>query len=184
MKEDRLYNESILLIGASGAGKSTVAEELHNITGMPRVSLDRVANQDRRSGFIRNFKNVENYNIYMIKAVIQKAKEQSMPEIVDFGAGHSVYDDQNVFSEVKRELHSFKNIVLLIPSVDIEESIRIMEDRSTGDTRDNRKFLTSQCNRELTTITIYANNRTPNEIANEIIERIRNRDNKREEMEI
>ena len=48
-----------------------------------------------------------------------------------------------------------------------------MANRSTGDTRDNLKFLRSNCNRELATMTIYGNDRAPSDIADEIISRIK-----------
>jgi len=172
----RLYNESIILIGPSGAGKSTVAEELRKITRMPRLSLDRIANQNRRSGYMKKFKNVEEHHIHMIKTELERAKSYGKPGIVDFGAGHSVYDDPEKFNELKKMLSKFKNIVLLLPSVDIKKSLEIMEKRSTGDTRDNKKFLTSLCNRELATITIYGEGITPNDIANEIVNIIKDRE--------
>ena len=55
--------------------------------------------------------------------------------------------------------------------------MKILEKRSTGDYSFNRKAITSPCNRELATITIYENHRTPNEIAQEIIKIISDREN-------
>ena len=52
-----------------------------------------------------------------------------------------------------------------------------MEQRSTADYSQNRKFLTSRCNRELATITIYSN-KSPSEIADEILQVIEKRKNK------
>lgn len=182
---NRLYDESILLIGPSGTGKSTVAEELKRITGMPRLCLDRIANYNRRTGYTKEFRNNEEHNLHMIKTELEKAKKNGNPGIVDFGAGHSVYDDIDKFNELKNMLSNFKNIILLLPSKDIEESLRIMNERSTGDTRENCKFITSLCNRELATITIYGNNRNPSEIAEEILRAIKNRENEKEnEMKI
>ena len=93
--------------------------------------------------------------------------------IVDFGAGHSVYDDTLIFEEVKSMLKPFKNIILLLPCQDEIKALDIMEERSTGDTRDNKKFFESPCNKELATMIIYENGRQPSEIAEEIILRIK-----------
>lgn len=173
--DKRLYEESIILIGPSGAGKSTTAEELHKITNMPRLCLDSIANRARDTGFRRKFKNADEFNYYMISEVLRKAKDENLYGIVDFGAGHSVYDDEEIFERVRQLLKPFKNIVLLLPDEDTEKSLSIMERRSTGDTRENRKFIESSCNAELATMTIYGNNRQPSEIAEEIIFAIKQR---------
>ena len=170
---ERLYNESMILIGPSGAGKSTVAEKLHQITKMPRLCLDQIANRATKTGFKYKFKSADAFNCYMISEVLKQAQENNMYGIVDFGAGHSVYDDDSIFKKVKSMLAPFKNIILLLPSQDEIEALDIMEKRSTGDTRDNKKFFESPCNKELATMIIYENGRQPSEIAEEIILRIK-----------
>ena len=173
--DKRLYEESIILIGPSGAGKSTTAEELCKRTNMKRLCLDRIANRARDTGFKKKFRNVDEFNYYMISEVLRKAKDENLYGIVDFGAGHSVYDDIEIFERVKQLIKPFKNVVLLLPDEDSEKSLDIMERRSTGDTRENRKFIESSCNNELATMTIYGNNRQPSEIAEEIIFNIKQR---------
>jgi len=167
--DNKLYNESIILIGPSGAGKSTVAEELSKKLNMPRLCLDKIANRARESGLYKNFKNPDEFNLFMISELIKKAKNENISGIVDFGAGHSVYDDGEIFESVKNQLKPFKNIVLLLPCVDEELSLKIMNSRSTGDTTDNLRFIKSSCNKELATITIYGNGKTPADIADEVI---------------
>lgn len=169
----KLYQESIILIGLSGTGKSTVAEELHKITNMPRLCLDRIANRATAMGLKERIKSVDKFNYYIISEVLKSVKEHNEYGIVDFGAGHSVYDDFLVFEDVKRMLKPFQNIVLLLPSENEQKALEIMRKRSTGDTRDNQKFFESSCNKELATMTIYENNRKPREIAEEIIFRIK-----------
>ena len=183
-KNDKLYNDSTILIRPSGAGKSTIAQILSKQTGLPRLCLDKIANNDRRSGVMDFFKNSDEYNYYMISSILDEAESQSedVAGIVDFGAGHSVYDDPKIFSDLKKRLCKFKNIVLLLPSVKIEESLEIMSKRSTRDTRENKKFLTSPCNRDLATIVIYCNNRFPIDIANEILHTIYKRKNNEEKL--
>ena len=178
----KLYNDSIILIGPSGAGKSTVARELSQIMNMPNLSLDPIANKGRALGFMKIFKSVDDYNSCMIKILLEQAKLRGMPGIVDFGAGHSVYNDLNIFKGIKARLSKFKNIVLLLPTPDIEKSLQILSSRSTGDYRPNRKFITSPCNRELSTMTVYENDRTPSEVAMEIIKIIEDRNKEKKEV--
>lgn len=171
----RLYEESIILIGPSGAGKSTVAEELRKKTGMSRLCLDRIANKARETGFRQKFHSSDEFNCFMLAEVLKKTQEENTYGIVDFGAGHSVYDDEQIFQKVKSMLKPFKNIVLLLPDKDEETALEIMQKRSTGDTRDNKKFFESPCNRQLATMTVYGNNRQPSEIADDILVRIKER---------
>ena len=178
----KLYEESIILIGPSGTGKSTVAEELRKKTGMQRLCLDMIANRARDTGFMKNFKNADEFNSYMISETLERVKKDGSYGIVDFGAGHSVYDDQKIFERVKSMLKPFKNIVLLLPDKDEEKSLDIMKNRATGNTRDNKKFFESPCNKELATMIVYGNNRQPLEIAEEIVQGIKKR--KEQQMEI
>lgn len=178
----KLYEESIILIGPSGAGKSTVAEELRKKTGMQRLCLDTIANRARDTGVMRNFKNADEFFSYMLSETLERVKKDGSYGIVDFGAGHSVYDDQEIFERVKSMLKPFKNIVLLLPDKDEEKSLDIMKSRATGDTRDNKKFFESPCNKELATMIVYGNNRQPLEIAEEIMQCIKKR--KEQQIEI
>ena len=179
----KLYEESIILIGPSGTGKSTVAEELRKKTGMKRLCLDVIANRARDTGFMNNFKNADEFNSYMISKTLERVKKEGSYGIVDFGAGHSVYDDQEIFEKVKSMLKPFKNIVLLLPDKDEEKSLNIMKSRATGDIRDNKKLFESPSNKELATITVYGNNRQPLEIAEEVMQCIKNRKEQQIEIE-
>lgn len=172
---NKLYDESVIFIGPSGAGKSTVAEVLSKRLNMPRLCLDRIANWARGNGIRQKFKSSDEFNSFMILEAIKRAKDQGVPGIVDFGAGHSIYEDDEIFEVVKMGMKPFKNVVLLLPCENEEEALRIMKERSTGDTNDNLMFLRSKCNKELATMTVYGNGRTPDEIADEILGKISER---------
>lgn len=172
----KMYNESIILIGPSGAGKSTVAEELSRMTKMPRLCLDYLANKDRREGVRDRFYNSDDYNLYLLDKVLTKAKENNLSGVVDFGAGHSVFRNQENLNKAKQMMKGFKNIILLLPYADVEKSLEIMAKRSTGVTDENREFLTNPSNRELATMVFYANDKTPTDIAREIIRYIKDRE--------
>ena len=182
MENEKLYNESIILIGPSGAGKSSVADELSKITHLQRLCLDRIANHDRSTGFMKKFKSADEYNAFMIKTQMERAEKTGIPGIVDFGAGHSVYDNEEIFKYVKKQIGKFKNVVLLLPTCDLEKSLKILASRSTGDYSPNRKFITSPCNRELATMTVYENGRKPSEIAEEIIRIINSRNKDKDDV--
>ena len=181
MGDNSLYDESIILIGPSGAGKTTVSEELSKMLNLRILCLDRIARQYRERGFTTKFKNNDEFNANLIKMQIERVEKIGRPGIANFGAGHSVYEDMQIFAFVKKLLSKFKNIVLLLPSQDIEEALNILKERSTGDYSCNRRFITSRCNYELATITVYENGRTPTEIAEDIIRRIKNKNHEVED---
>ena len=139
MDNEKLYNETIILIGPSGAGKSRVAGELSVMKKLPRLCLDRIANDDRIRGVMRKFKNADEYNADMIKTQLEIAEKNGIPGVVDFGAGHSVYDNKEIFDNIKKQVGKFKNVVLLLPTQDLEKALKILASRSTGDYSENRR---------------------------------------------
>ena len=169
---NNIYEKSILLIGPSGAGKSTIAEELSKRTGMPRLCLDVIANgmyKDRT--LMSKFSTPDQFKEYLLKSALEGAQ---VPGVCDFGAGHSIYKDNIIFERIKNLLLPFNNIVLLLPTSDVGYSLEILNSRTTSidGKRENLDFLLSQCNEELATIIIYTNDKTPEEIADEILSMI------------
>lgn len=74
-------------------------------------------------------------------------------------------------------LSKFSNVVLLTPSEDKEESIAILNERKgikseSSEDFDNRHFVNMPCNYELATITQYTKDKLPDQIADEILEQI------------
>lgn len=174
-----LYEDSIILIGPSGAGKSTVAEDMEKRLKMPRFCLDSIAHEARKNGYRSKFRTPDEFSYDMIHTLITTAqKYEGAYGVVDFGAGHSIYKDKEIFNKVKKDLKPFKNVVLLLPCRDEKKALEIMASRSTGDIRDNEEFLKSSCNKELATMIVYAEGRTPQEISDEIISRIEQRKKK------
>ena len=177
MKTNKLYEDSIILIGPSGAGKSTIASDIEERLKMPRVCLDKLTSIARKSGYRARFKTSDEFNSHMIHTLVEEAKTNASntPYVVDFGAGHSIYKDKEIFKRVKQDLKPFKNVVLLLPCKDEKKALEIMAERSTGDTSENLEFLRNPCNKELATMVVYAEGRTPQEITEEIMNRIQKR---------
>ncbi len=179
MDDSELYEKSIILIGPSGIGKTTIGRELSKKSGMKQLSLDGIANEDRRNGTRRKFSNSDDYKLFLFNKVIENAKRSKSYGIVDFGAGHSVFENEDKFILAQKLLGNFQNIIFLQYSDDISESLSVINSRSTGDTRDNLRFLTSNCNTRLATMVVYTKDKSPEDIAEEIIDRIKNKNNKK-----
>ena len=62
----------------------------------------------------------------MLSTFLKKAQQNNLYGIVDFGAGHSVFDDKATSEKVRIMLKPFKNVVLLLPCEDEERALNIM----------------------------------------------------------
>ena len=102
--------------------------------------------------------------------------------VIDFGGGHSVYEDANLFERVKRALEPFTNVILLLPSPDLDESVRILRERTmAGNGWDGRSrgfdfhehFVKHHSNHDLAKFVVYTGGKTPEETRDEILGQIR-----------
>ena len=113
MDSSDLYEKSIILIGPSGIGKTTIGRELSRITGMRQISIDGIANTDRRNGFRDKFPNSDDYKLYLLGRLIEEAIRTDAYGVIDFGAGHSIFESEYKFLQAQQLLGNFQNIVLL-----------------------------------------------------------------------
>ena len=94
--------------------------------------------------------------------------------VIDFGAGHSVYEDDELFHRVQQILAPYPNVVLLLPSETLEESLQILNDRTgyvpDGNPHINEHFLRHHSNYSLAKFTVYGNGRMAEEICDEIVQ--------------
>lgn len=92
--------------------------------------------------------------------------------VVDLGGGHSIGEDEKLFARVKKALSPFPNVILITPSLDLEESIAILNERTGGFVSNGYDFhenlVRSHCNYELAKHTVYTKGRTPEKTVSEI----------------
>ena len=186
------HDDSIILIGPSGAGKSTVANVFEK-RGMPRICLDSFAGRARRNGFKNKIvdrakhdgKNPhDEFNLSLIKSAITLSEEKNIVGVCDFGAGHAIFETADGLNNCKQILSKYKNVVLLLPCKDKEKALEIMKSRSTGDFSPKKRFIESGCYEKLATMTIYADDKTPEKIADEISAEIEKRKKNKDNVEI
>ena len=165
-----ILESSIILIGPIGSGKSTIANFLCQKCNIPHVSLDNREQLSSLYEYRQNFDNFKKFEFFLTVTVLTNLPE---PMIIDFGAGHSVYEDEAMFLEMQSLISRFSNVILLMPSEDKEESIDILNERKgiepgSSQDFDNRHFVNIPCNYELAKITEYTKDKTPEQISNEI----------------
>ena len=99
--------------------------------------------------------------------------------VIDFGAGHSVYDSKELFGRAKAALEPHPNVILILPSPDADESIEILNERTKDLTGSfgqgfnwNEYFVRHSSNYELAKFTAYTKGKTPDETCDQIIRMI------------
>ncbi|WP_010530588.1 shikimate kinase [Lentibacillus jeotgali] len=177
---------TIILIGPICAGKSTVAEIISNKTGIPQRPMDDLRfDYYEEKGFSKETQNrIHENDGYMAMYAYWKPFEahavkrvlDDYPNCIhDFGAGHSVYEDEVLFKEVKNVLDKYDNIFLLLPSQNEKESINVLNARLKDQTTNNdiyklnEHFVKHTSNKFLAKHIVYTNGSSPEEVADKII---------------
>ncbi|WP_394530979.1 shikimate kinase [Priestia aryabhattai] len=179
----------VILIGPICSGKTTVAEIIANKLDTPQCSIDDVRfdyykeigfskEQQERVRQTDGFKGVYTYwkpfEVHAVKRVLEDYPNY----IHDFGAGHSVYEDESLLKEAQVILEKHENIFLLLPSSDINESINTLTERLSKITDDksvfelNEHFIRHKSNSILSKHIIYTNGKSAEEVAQQIINNI------------
>ena len=176
-----------------GAGKTTVGKILSKRLGLKNVSLDEIRQpyydeigydndtakqihaERGMAGILDYWKPFEAHSV-------ERVLQDYPNSVIDFGAGHSVYDDETLFKRVQQALAPFPNVVLLLPSADKDEAIQILNTRIPPDVPPeiiewykemNAYFVKHHSNTDLAKITVYTNGKTPDETCDEIIGKLK-----------
>lgn len=176
---------NLIIIGPQNVGKSTTAQWIVNLARVGRLSLD-----DQEQQWFRNkqaaFKEAMRIPQTDPKRQIlfKLAEAQSVQQcvratdrtVIDFGAGHSVYEDAGHLEMVQSALEGH-HVVLLLPSIDVEISRLYLHERCNYDI--GKCHLTDHCldnpsNRRLAHTVVYTKGKNPIEVAREVLERVPN----------
>ncbi len=175
----------IVLIGPVSVGKSTVAKVLGERIGVAVVSMDEVRDDYfRELGYDADFA----MRLYELdgagsvwcyqKAFNPHSVERIVAEhrgcIIDMGGGSTVDEHEDQHARVVAALEPFANVVLLLPHEDDGASLAYLDQRTGWGDKPrniNRILLQHPANRRLAKHVIYTADRTPDDIAEEIIRR-------------
>jgi shikimate kinase len=180
----------IILIGPIGVGKSTIGALLARKLGVSRVSLDEVRFKyyrqigydemlaeriGREQGFRALYSYWKPFEAYAVERVLAEFSDC----VIDFGAGHSVYEDEALFARVRHALQPYANVVLLLPCANLDESVRILRARHgeyTSHGMDfHEHFVKHSFNHALAKVVVYTNEKTPAEACDEILKKTNRR---------
>ncbi len=173
----------IVLIGPVRAGKSTQGRLLAQHLDLPRVSVDELrwkyhkeigydetlAKEFRaRGGFLALYLYWNLFDAYTAERILADHRKC----VIDFGAG--IYESREMLARVQRALQPYRNVILLLPSPDKAESLRILTERETDPPNDlnfdfNAHFLDQHSYYDLAKFIVYTKGKTPEETCAEIL---------------
>ncbi|MDQ3908293.1 MAG: shikimate kinase [Acidobacteriota bacterium] len=173
----------IILIGPVKAGKSTLAKLLSARLGLPRCSLDRHLGYYREAGYDESradriisregLEGVYRYRKPFDLAVVERVLAENDGCVFDFGACHSVYEDARLLTRARGLLRPYRNVVLVMPSRDAAESVRVLKGRGCLTTVGGFDlcvhFVKHPANFELAKFVVYTEGKTPEESRDEIL---------------
>lgn len=185
--------QTIILIGPMGAGKTTVGERLAERLNLKRVELDEIrwgyyeeigySNEVAKAkheagGMAAIIAYWKPFEAHSVARVVEDYRDC----VIDLGGGHTVYEDEALLEQVKRALEPYPNVVLLLPSADVDETIRVLEGRIPAEVpAENREwyqqlnehFIRHRSNGELAKITVYTEGKTVDETCDEIMGKLK-----------
>ena len=182
-----------MLIGPAGVGKTTVGELLAPRLQLPSICLDEIAQtyydelgwtHDKAMGLIKDIGFGAMYR--QMAPILAHATVRLLQEhqhgVFDLGAGHSHFADSTLFAQVQQALAPCPNVVLLLPSPDLDRSVTVLRARSIAErgwdwNADGYDYIAhwtkDHCNHTLATLTVYTEGRTPEQTCDEVLAKLK-----------
>ncbi|PTB63430.1 hypothetical protein BBK36DRAFT_1126976 [Trichoderma citrinoviride] len=187
-------SETVILIGPEGSGKSTIGRILANDLSKELYSLDRHRDElyapygyDKtlaeriyeEQGLWAFYQHWKPFEYKAVTHILQNAKQEGdefYGKLLDFGAGHSVFEDPQELVHIEALMEPYRNVFLVVPCDDVDEVVRITEERRGHELGLNRHFVEHSSNRRLAKHTVYTKDMTAEECAEKVLRIIGSRE--------
>jgi len=120
-----------------------------------------------------NYRNVFRYWKQFEAYMVERLLAEHRGHIIDFGACQFVYEDPADFARVQKTLAPYPNVVLILPSPDLDEFLRVVKGRSwdgvAGGFDFQEHFVKHPSNQALAKLIVYTESKSPKETCREIL---------------
>jgi shikimate kinase len=175
----------MVLIGPIEAGKTTLGERVASATRRRFVDLDDVADPfyaevgwswerlRARAASVGRLAAENEFQTARAHAV-ERAVAEYPEAVVAFGAGHSSFTERRLLDRVQVALRPVEHVVFVLPSSDLERSIRLLRQRSLHNRGESwleaghdflHEWVHDPANRLLATVVFYTEGEEPDESA-------------------
>lgn len=176
----------IIFIGPIGAGKTTIGKMIAEKLSIPFYSLDEEEKQytgpvgydEAHYDLIKEqqgpFPAYEYARGFFDEAVVRFLAAHK-DGVFDLGGGHPVVPDPQKQERIKKALEPYKNIVLLMPTQDTEESLKILYKRNeiTDEIPDfNVLYFKDKTFWDIAKVIVYTEGKTPEETCGEVLNKL------------
>ena len=188
-----MLDTNIILIGPLEAGKTTVGKLLAEALGMPAIELDdlrwkyyaeigydheHAEGLNREGGLKARMVYWKPFEIYGVERLLQ---DYPAGYVLPLGAGNSVYEDPAHFERLQKAFAAYPYVILLLPSPDADESVKILMARFRVSLPDlsaeifeqlagiNRHFVEHPSNARLARYMVYTKDKSPEQTRDEIL---------------
>lgn len=186
-----MYEETVILIGPEGSGKSTIGRVIANTLSKELYSLDRHRDElyapygyDKdlaekiyeEQGLWAFYQHWKTFEYKAVSHMLQNASQEGdefYGKILDFGAGHSVFENPEELAKIEALIAPYHNVILVMPCEDVEEAVNITEARRGHELGLNKHFMEHSSNRRLAKHIIYTKDTTVDECAERALRVIR-----------
>ncbi len=100
-----------------------IAHVYYEESGFGEAAFEKI---NREQGFLAAFRQWWPSVAYATERVLADHRHC----VIDLGAGHSHYEDRVLFERIQRAFAPYQNVVLLLPSPDLDKSVRILRARN------------------------------------------------------
>lgn len=172
---------NILILGPIHVGKTSVSKVLAKRTGKKLIEMDKkrkklykeagyFEKESRKAykagGIMEWYQYQKPFELYAVKRILEESKNS----VIDFGGGQSVYYDAGQIEEFLKAVEREPFIFLLLPSPDVEESVKLLGKRTSNNEKEiNNIFIRSHSSRAAAKYIIYTKAKSVKEIAEEIL---------------